>query len=218
MNITKFVDWLNMGSYERPSKQVRSICEDVNGFSSPRLVEILNMAVHCLGKDELYLEIGTFLGRAIIGALVDNSTKNAVGVDNFSQYDTGNNEVEFLVNLAKYGVSKRVEFHKEDCQFFLRKHTEYTGKVGVYFYDGDHTNNNVFLGVVHVLPLLAEHAIIVLDDASRKGMWEAEARIIEQYSDNLNILFTMGTAHFPYPGERWRNGVMVFEWRRNGNI
>jgi len=212
MQIRPYVDWLNDNGYLRPSDGIQRVVQGVQGFSQPWLMATIAEAVKLMGAHEYYLEIGSFLGRTLIGALVDNDHR-ALSIDNFSEFnDKGENESIFMKNLDKFGVRERVEFFKQDTQKWLGAHEKYHGRVGVYFYDGNHQPDQGLEALEAAIPYFSNDAIILLDDVSGGGVWETQARFFEKYWRMVNPLFYMHTPNFPYGQEHWHNGISVMHW------
>lgn len=219
MNVKGFIEWLNSSKFAYPAEKVMKVCGEVQGFSAPRLMEVLSAAVSFMEGDELYMEVGVYLGRTLIGALIDNAPKRAVGIDNFSGFNSGGkNKEQFMANLEKYLIKERVDFYDDDFFSFMKGHEEYHGKVGVFFYDGDHGTMEALKGLVGSLPFLADEAVIVIDDASGSIIWETQARFISKYWKQVQPIFYMGTNNFPKWNQNWHNGVMVLHWVKGEEV
>lgn len=212
MNIDRFISSLNVGAYREPTDTVKKVGGHVQGFSAPYLMSVLSLAVQHLDPNELYLEIGTHLGRTLIGAMVDNPTKSAVAVDNFSEFARTDTEQQLHANMAKFGINDRVAFFNEDCQNFLRNHEEYHGRIGVYFYDGNHDSEQGLEGLINAIPLLSPNAVIILDDTSGEGIWKTVVDFVNAYWKQARLIFCMATINFPFPDINWHNGIMVIKW------
>jgi protein O-GlcNAc transferase len=212
MNIEQFVLDLNDGKYEHPSDAINRAHSEITGFSAPCLMAILSLAVQNLGEQELYLEIGTMMGRTLVGAMVDNPDKRAVSVDNFSAFEYGSNEEHLFANMEKFGIADRVEFFREDSLTFLKNHEALHKRIGVYFYDGDHNTEAGLENLCKAIPYLADNAVIILDDFSGPGVWRSVQQFIALYVEQARLLFCMGTNDFPFPNAKWWNGIVVIGW------
>ena len=213
MRVDALIDQLNTGVYEQPSDNIKSVNRKVIGFSAPCLMAVLSLAVSHMEDDELYLEIGTHYGRTLIGAMVDNPTKRAVAVDNFSEFASDTIETDLHNNLVRFGISNRVTFFNEDCQHFLSRRTEYHDRVGVFFYDGNHNTDQGYVALFNAISFLRRNSVIVIDDISGEGIWATLALFIKDFWPQTRMLFFMSTTNWPFPNARWHNGVAVLEWR-----
>jgi hypothetical protein len=83
--------------------------------------------------------------------------------------------------------------------------------IGAYFYDGSHGPLAHYLSFGVVEPLLADEALIVVDDAS----WPVVARVTDLYvgrHPGYQLLVDLPSEHESDP--RWWNGVRVYAYRR----
>jgi hypothetical protein len=141
----------------------------VEGLSSPRVCAFLNQLVKRLGPEERYLEVGTFRGRTLLSAAYENLGKTCIGCDRFRFWGrfTGPG---FLAKRALYeniqryqSDSANIEFHPVSSRrLFAEQRVK--GPIGVYFYDGDHSYESTFHGIVSAAPLLSERAVVLVDD------------------------------------------------------
>ena len=49
------------------------VIEQVEGMSSTHSLTLLNVAARCLGDNEWYLEVGSYRGRSLVGATLDQA-------------------------------------------------------------------------------------------------------------------------------------------------
>jgi predicted O-methyltransferase YrrM len=215
MNLLKFMTWLNTNAFVTPSEKIQDVCTTVGGFSAPAIMQILSGAIACLAEDELYLEIGSYQGRSLCGALVDNPQARAVAVDNFSEFTQADAPTILAANLARYNLTAQVQFYQEDTQAFLNGHTELHGRVGVYFYDGNHNTDQGLAALENALPLLAERAVIIVDDFSGIGIWRTVQQFTERHHDHAQMIFAIATPNFPFPAPNWHNGVVVLAYQKH---
>ena len=214
MNTEAYVDWLNEGSFEQPSDTIMQLSKGIGGFSAPYLMTLISQAVSLLDEGEIYLEIGTYLGRTLIGAMIDNPSKLAVAVDNFSKFE-GTPEV-LHANIGKFELGEQIRFFEmDDDTFFETTMPSISEKVGVYFYDGDHNTDAGVKNLCAIIPYLADEAIIILDDFSSHGIWRSVQEFMNLYSRETALLFCMRTNNSPFPNDRWWNGVVVIGWKAN---
>jgi hypothetical protein len=85
------------------------------------------------------------------------------------------------------------------------------GPVGVYFYDGAHSRLAQYLGLGLAEPVLADEALVVVDDASWPQVERSTARYVARHP-GYRLLFDLRAERAEDP--RWCNGVKVYAWRR----
>ncbi len=189
------------------------VAQDVVGFSTPAELAVLNLAARSLPAGEAYLEVGTFKGRSISGALLDAPDRSFVAVENFSEFGMHEQESRAALDAAtaRYGGSHRLRVHDGDCFRLLARRDLIPEPVGVYFYDGAHTGLAHFLALGVVEPLLADEALVLVDDAT----WPMVARATRRYVDShpgWRVLRDIRAEHDH--DERWANGLLVLGYRR----
>lgn len=155
---------------------------DVTGFTSSNELAMLNLAAKLLPDDEAYLEIGTFKGRSMCATVRDNDGKRFYAMENFLEFGMAGQEAraELMENLAKYAAAAKVELLEGDCFKLMADPTLIDRPVGVYFYDGEHTFVAHYLSLAVVEPLLADEALVLVDDAT----WPVVHRAHKRYLAN----------------------------------
>ena len=135
----------------------------VPGFSSRKCRIFLNTL--CDAPGTKYLEVGTWYGSTLVGAGYKNKG-NFTGIDNFSQFQKSNDGEDFEVakklekNLSILKNSGAgVEFIEADFTKFTP-----TGKIDVFFYDGDHAVEPTKTGLEYFKPHLSKEAVVIVDD------------------------------------------------------
>jgi hypothetical protein len=199
-------------------------CPDVNGMASPRKLRLLNRAVRELPNDnsECYFEVGTFQGKSIVGAALGNEQKTLVACDNFSLFDSPvapENKNKLLANLDRYGLGSRVRFYDMDFLALVRQWSqEGLPPVGVYFYDGAHDEGSQYRGIHEVEPILADRAIVLVDDwrhaADSNSFAEAGTRRAIADSHHSWELERVLPARFNGDRVLWWNGLAIFSFSR----
>lgn len=192
-------------------------CPDVEGMISIKKQKLLNIAFSCLGTDECYLEIGTYLGKSLISAMLGNPERKVYACDNFSQFTPSNSYEKLQANLRKYRLGKNITFYNSDFLELLNK-DRIPIPVGVYFYDGAHDETSQYLAIKKVEPLLSKEAVVIVDDwrfaeDSKSFAKMATERAIGESSNKWKILYDLPAR---YNGDHalWWNGVCVLSFRR----
>jgi len=134
------------------------VAQKSGGWSCEALCGLINIAVtECLAEGEQYLEIGTFCGRSLVGALYQNNAKAQV-IDNFCDGDkvlAGWNQA-----VDDFSLRGRITLHKIACEEFIGG----LPPIGVFFYDGNHDSGHTYEGLKKYEQYLADQAIIIVDD------------------------------------------------------
>ncbi|MBI4743226.1 MAG: class I SAM-dependent methyltransferase [Actinobacteria bacterium] len=125
--------------------------------------KLLNIAFSCLDDNECYLEIGTYLGKSLISAMLQNPTRKVYACDNFSEFTPSNSFEKLQNNLHEYKLDRNVIFYNSDFLEILNKN-KIPFPVGVYFYDGAHDENNQYLAIKNIESLLSNNATVIIDD------------------------------------------------------
>jgi len=192
-------------------------CPIVIGMSSIKNQRLLNIAFSCLDTNESYLEVGTYLGKSLISAMLGNSERKIYACDNFSQFAFSNSFERLQNNLRKYKLDKSVTFYNEDFLEVLNK-DKIAVPVGVYFYDGAHDESSQYLAIKKVENLLSDEAVVIVDDwrfaeDSKSYAKVGTEKAIAESSHEWKVLYELPAR---YNGDRamWWNGVCVFSFRR----
>lgn len=194
-------------------------CPDVSGMTSLNKQRLLHAAFYCLGEGECYLEVGTYNGKSLISAALGNPARPVHACDDFSEFTGSNTHAILEANLRRYGLDEHVKFHNGDFRTALTD-GRITEPVGLYFYDGAHDEQSQYDGIVLGEPLLADEALVFVDDwrlAEDSGSY-AEAGTIRamENSKNQYELLDLLPARFNGDTELWWNGFAVFGFRRLG--
>lgn len=202
-------------SAELPDDAFEKVIAEVDGMSTPHSLTLLNEAVRHLGPDEYYLEVGTYRGRSLIGAMLGHEHDRFVAIENFREFgfDPEIAQATVLDTLEKWGVRDRVRFLRGEAFSVLPRGVT-PGPVGVYFYDGAHSRLAQYLGLAVAEPWLADEALVIVDDAT----WPQVASSTQSYIDahpGYELLHDFRAEHDFDP--LWCNGVKVYAWRRPRN-
>lgn len=180
-------------------------------MTSENVGQLLNFAARCLEPDEVYLEVGVLQGATLCSALYGNTAK-AWAVDDWSDFPpeaTGGNREVVLRRIREIGAEGRVTLFEQDYKDFFA--VPHDAKVGVYFYDGLHGYTGTWNGLEWAIPLLADNALIVMDDFNWSQVCEATLDWVQAHEANASLLFDLST---PTGDRIWWNGLAVIEWHR----
>lgn len=189
------------------------IVEDVAGHSTAAELAVLNLAARLLPAGEAYLEVGTLKGRSLAGALLDAPDRSFVAVESFREFGmlAEASRQELAANLARHAAGHRVRLHDGDCFAVLARPGAVAEPVGVYFYDGAHTGLAHYLALGIIEPLLADEALVLVDDASYPIVEAATARYLARHP-GWTVLRDIRAESDHDP--RWANGLLLLAYRR----
>ena len=189
------------------------VAAKVPGFSTPAELAVLNLAARMLPAGEAYLEVGTFKGRSLAGALLDAPDRAYVAVENFQEFGmlAAESRAELDAAIAAYGGDRRLTLHDGDCFAVLARQGAVPDPVGVYFYDGAHTGLAHYLALGVAEPLLADEALVLVDDATWPMVAESTRRFLDRHPGWTIMRDIRAAADHD---ERWANGLLVLAYRR----
>jgi Methyltransferase domain len=154
-----------------------------------------------------YLEIGTWAGSTLCSAINGNRV-TAVAIDNWSEF--GGPKAHFEANLQRFRTSEaNVRFIESD---FRKVAFSEIGKFNIYLYDGPHSTQDQYDGIMLVQPALEEQFILIVDDwnldRAREGTYQALARANLSILYSLEIRTTLDNSHGQPEGAAgdWHNG------------
>jgi hypothetical protein len=208
-----YEDW-GKSSVRPRSGRFGEVLARVRGLTTASVLQLLNFAVGLLEAGEAHCEVGCYQGATLIGALLDHADCLAYAADNFSEFNTeGQNYSALLRNLAAFGLEGKVRFHNQDFEEFLVGLRHSGPKIGVYFYDGAHDYRSQLMALLLVVPLLAERALLVVDDSNCLGVKQAARDFIAARPECRLLL------DLPTPGNgdpSFWNGLYVLGWEAHG--
>jgi predicted O-methyltransferase YrrM len=193
-------------------RRFAKVVETVDGMSTEHTLTLLNLAASLLPAGETYLEVGSYRGRSAVGAALGNPDGSVTAIENFREFGLDPAESERLLRAAlrDWDVADRVRLLRGDA-FRLLLAGAVPGPVGVYFYDGAHSRLAQHLGLGLAEPVLADEALVVVDDASWPQVERSTARYVARHP-GYRLLFDLRAERAEDP--RWCNGVKVYAWRR----
>ena len=168
-----------------------------------------------LEGDEIYCEVGTYLGSTLIGALWNHPQVTGWAVDNFAEYNPGgHNFGQLIQHLEHFDLGDQVCFFDQDFEAFFADFRTLSEPppIGVYFYDGAHDYRSTLMGLLLATPFLADEALIILDDYNWESVQQAAWDFLSLYPQGRSLL----EVHTPiarYPS--FWNGIQVIGWKRH---
>ncbi|MBK9265108.1 MAG: class I SAM-dependent methyltransferase [Polyangiaceae bacterium] len=186
---------------------------EIEGLSDPKVCNFLNRLVAAMPADQKYLEIGTFKGLTLCSAAYGNKGKHCIACDKFRFWNkyTGWGfaaRAAFYRNVERYKEnSATVEFHDMKSLTMFRKGLV-RGPIGVYFYDGDHSYAATRDNILAAAPLLANPAILLVDDWRDPIIQKSTRDAIQQAG--LRIDWERWLGQGTTSGRNFWNGLGVF--------
>lgn len=179
----------------------------MEGGSSPRVRHLMNNLVNA-PFDVSYLEVGLYKGSTFTAALYKNSPRRAVGVDNWSQFQTlGNNKDTFLAQTRPYIDRQQYSLVEGDA---FKLDLKWPAEVppNIYLYDGAHDYESQRLAISFFQQALADPFILIVDDFNDRAVQEGTWAALRECGYRVfagNIL----PARFNGDGELWHSGLFV---------
>jgi len=152
---------------------------------------------------------------SLIGAQMDNSAP-CYGVENFAEEfkdnwekhdpDKQSNRLILEHNLRKYETTNGMVFYQDYREFFA---SDFNGKVEVYLYDGPHEYDDQVAGLLLAIPLLADRAIVFIDDYKRENVQRSIEHVL-----SLNNGYVREIKRWIWPYGHFREGFVALEFNR----
>jgi predicted O-methyltransferase YrrM len=204
--------------HPRPARSRRfdDVIESIPNLAEENVLALLNLAASLLGPGESYVEVGTYYGASLIGAMRGNDG-DFVAIEAFS---FGETEVKgrTLPAASREGLEENLRrFDAEgatiiegDAFELLEGGALGDRRVGVYYYDGPHDYDSQVRGLRAIEPWLTEEALLIVDDFD----WEHVDRATRDYlagQPKARMQYEIGGADKGQP--QWWEGVAVLAWR-----
>lgn len=165
---------------------------------------LINRAVAGMPPDHSYVNVGTWMGFSLWAGMHGNPDMTCVGVDDFSMF--GGPREQFHAWFDRLRTPNH-HFHEMDYRdYFDRVHE---GKIGVYFYDGDHTYEHQLLGLRTAERFFGDNCVVIVDDTNWVEPYEATYDFIAESEHEYSVLLdqqTVGNGHPTF----W-NGLLVLQ-------
>ena len=203
--------------------------QGLSGISGLKTVGLLQrLAAACEDRDGCYLEIGVFQGLTLVSSALAAPNQQCFGIDNFRILDPGGvNKGIVEQRLETFGV-QNASLINMDFEAALASFPDLSGNqpVAVYFVDGPHDYRSQLVCLLAAKPLLADEAVIVVDDANYPAVRQASYDFLNSHPEYA-LLFEAYTAAHPAnlspealaaANDGWLNGVHVIVRDPDGRI
>lgn len=190
------------------------IAADVDGYTSPNELAVLNAAARVLPADECYLEVGSFKGRSICAAVQQVPDRRFYVIENYLEFGMQGQQArdDLTRNLATHAADADVHLVEGNCFSLLRRPGVIDRPVGVYFYDGEHTGLSHYLALGIIEPWLADEAVVLVDDATYPMVTDAHDAYIARHPQwRVERRWDARSNNDPL----WANGLHALSFRRD---
>lgn len=147
----------------------------VERMTTDKICGIINHL--CKGK-KTYCEVGVFQGWSLMAAAHNNPDLQAYGIDNFSEFDKGENRSTVRRLISGHDNVHLLEMDYTDGLLMLQRSNK---KIDVFFYDGNHNDFHPFIACQMANDILAKDGIIIMDDYN----WTHTQQYTRQICDQL---------------------------------
>ena len=147
------------------------------GYSGGAIAHLLGSLSKQGSNNAVYAEIGVFRG-ATLFEVARNSGGQCYGIDNFSLFDEGVENEEFLRRKIVDESYFNVELLSMDFELALQEWGALTGgaKISALFVDGPHDYRSQLMALLLADQHMAQDAVMVIDDANyrhvRQATWD----------------------------------------------
>lgn len=196
---------------EAPHPRDRTLAElpaQVPGAATENKLMLLNLAARHVGADEVYVEIGTWCGLSLAGAVVGNPRTRVYACDDFSRFWSSRETLHRTIE--RFAAPGQVHFLEMDFREFLRAAPWRPARVGAYFYDGGHAFHYQFRALELMEPWLADDAVVIVDDTNDLPV-RAANRLFARHAPRLQLIADIRTGADCQP--TWWNGIQVYRYR-----
>jgi protein O-GlcNAc transferase len=216
--LPNFYDHWGEDSVIPRSTQFQEVATTIAEIPRSNVMQLLNFAVSCLAREEIYCEVGTGQGLTLIGALLNHPDQAAYGVDDLSSEDPNGESLALLMeNLEKFQLQDQVYFCDQNCEdfFFDLREAGTNDRIGVFFYDGDHDYRSQLMSLLLAREFLADQALVIINHTNWATPKQAIADFLSLNSEAA-VLLDLSTPNNSVRGTGFRNsfgrGLIILSW------
>ena len=181
----------------------------MDGMSGKKYRNLINNLVGST-PDARYLEVGSWAGSTACSAIYGN-TVTATCIDNWSEF--GGPKHAFLSNVGSHLTDKiKFTFIEKD---FRQVDYKNIGKYNIYMFDGPHSEQDQFDGIVIAQPALDDVFTLIVDDWNfpqvRTGTVNAIKHLGLNIIADIDIKSHLDNGHPAVAGQNsdWHNGYYI---------
>ena len=167
---------------------------------------LINLAASCLGAGEAYVEVGTFHGASLIAAMLGNEVERIVGIDGFGFREASLDMVR--ANVARFGL-REPEIVVGDAFQLVPAGVLADTKIGVWYYDADHSFDAQVEGLRIAEPHLVPGALVIVDDTDWEDVDRAMNAYLSEQPRARRVLTIDGNTR---GAPQWWEGMQVLVW------
>ncbi|AFZ14219.1 Tetratricopeptide TPR_1 repeat-containing protein [Crinalium epipsammum PCC 9333] len=185
------------------------INHQIGANSSTSIMQLLNWALQCMNKEEIYCQIDAITASDVIGALINHpqiAYLVAQPTDNHQQSEV---LFELTSAVSLYNLDEQIILTEQPAaEFFgeLRQISPKT-KIGVYVYAGAHDYRSQLLALQLVKPLLAPQALIIAFGSKYSTAQQAHWDFLTTTPQAQLLLELPATVQ-----NTWGEGIQIFSW------
>ena len=190
---------------DRPrGRRFDDIVAGVKNLSTENILALLSCAASLLAPDESYVEVGSYTGASLIGAMRGNEGRSFVAIDRFEWAG----RQEFDANLERFGSIGATIIEGDAFEVLESERLDGT-RIGTLFWDADHTRAGQLRALRDVEPRLAPGALVICDNADRPDVGRAiDDWLLEQPRAQPLLELAGRTSGQP----QWHDGIRVLRW------
>ncbi len=183
----------------------------IHGLTSHKVQMLLNQLCRC---GQSYLEVGCYLGATAAAALDGNKLK-AYFVDHWEEQVQPlrddlpplpeNSKEDFVKNIKYYKGENKIKVFDSDL---FDVDLDQIDPIDIFFYDGPHGPQMTFNAVKYYATVLADQAIVVIDDANFEGSVSGAKAALKEHGFNISFERLI-LEEEPENSEGWWNGVLI---------
>lgn len=190
---------------ERPkSARFDDVIAGVENLSTENNLALLNLAAALLAPEQTYVEVGSYAGASLIGAMRGNEDKQFIAIDDFAWVD----RQRLQANLERFGATG-AKIIAGDAFEVLESDALADRSIGVLFWDADHSYEGQLRALRTIEPRLAHGSIIIVDNADGTPVKRAIDDWLRE-QPRASLVLELGGRSRGAPW--WHDGLQVLGW------
>jgi predicted O-methyltransferase YrrM len=194
---------------------------ELTGFSGKKVIGALQrIAREVVDENTVYVEVGVFQGLSLLSVGKSLRAGHAIGIDNFAYFDKDGKNYDIVKQRQQKLGLNNVQVINQDFEKALQGLDSVLAgrKVSLFFLDGPHDYRSQLMGLLLIKPLLAEGAVIVVDDSNYRHVRQANRDFLIA-NPEFKLIFETYTVGHPATlkgddrkevEDGWWNGLNVF--------
>lgn len=183
----------------------------IRGFSTPAIRRLI-FNLLASEKPVGYIEVGAYCGGTACAAISQDNVTATIFEDGSQPFGAENVMEQLEANLKATKLGKDTNVTLIPRNFF--EFDRVIGKVDVFFYDGEHSEENQREALIKMAPFLADYSIFLVDDFDWASVRAGTELGLEAISEQLEVVGRWELTDGKPDGPLWHNGFAVFLLRR----